>query len=465
MPPHFANGVGDRAADQRLVAGDYTKPPVLSRRTQVWLCLASLAVILYGTLGPLGIHNRAWLAPAPNWSWVPPLLHSDYNDLLTNLAVYVPVGVCLRLLLRRRGRAGWRDLLPAWLLSVLLSYGTELLQQFMPARSANLMDVYVNSSAALLGCLIAAPAQHFARRVHAQAFDSVHSRRGLWTILVWTLIGLMFIVMTSPWRLHHPRVMLGLEEPARMSDHLWLARFAVFAAIGFVVAGRALSRGEEPREVILRTVLRVGSLALLLELAQAALSEHVSSVLHAAMAGAGTACGALIAARRVQPPEPSGSLGRPAPPPTMTAPLLGPRARRVVLFVLLAMVLYATISSALIHTDRSAIRTEPAFTWIPFRAQFEATFSHMLADVFQQCVLFGFLTFLCLYLTQGHARVAALLLLLGMIGTVEIGRACLSGRGAATTGLLLATFSWWVTSRMWSSLYPGPRPDLRVQAT
>jgi VanZ family protein len=469
MPARFTNGVGDRAADQPLVAGDLTKPSVLSRRTQRWLCAASLALIIYGTLGPLGVHQRPWLATAPDWSWVPPQRHSDGNDLLTNIVVYVPVGLCFRLLLRRRGRAGWRDLVPAWLLSVALSYGTELLQQFMPARSANLLDVYVNAAAAFLGCLVAAPMQSLARQAHARAFDALHSRRGLWTSMLWLLLAVTFVIMTSPWRLHRPTMVLGLEEPSRLTDHLWLGRFAAFASIGFVIAGRALLSGREPQEILLRTVVRVGGLALLLELAQAALSEHTSSLLHAAMAAAGTACGALVALRCVRSrPAPPGTRAAPNPRPPVPAIVLpGPHTRRVVLALLIIVLLYATVSSALLHAPTHGARTEPAFSWIPFRAHFETSFSHMLADVFQQCVLYGFLTFLCLYLTHGRGRLAALLLLLGMLGTVEAGQAFVRGHGTDTTAFVLAAFAWGVTTRLWGALYPRrtPAEGVRIHAT
>ncbi len=166
---------GDRHSDQRTTIIDLSKPAVLRRSTLRWWCAACLLTIVYGTLGPIAGGTRPWLASPAAWRWIPPLQPTDANDVLTNLAVYVPVGIASRLLVRRRGRAGRRDLLLAFGLSATLSYATEVMQQAIPARSSNLADVLVNALGALAGCLAAVPAQRAIRRVHALAFVHVQA--------------------------------------------------------------------------------------------------------------------------------------------------------------------------------------------------------------------------------------------------------------------------------------------------
>jgi VanZ family protein len=134
------------------------------------LCVMFLALVVYGTLGPLGLRRGPWIVSVANWQWIPPLRPSDVNDILTNFAVYVPVGIALRLLVRRRGATGWPDFLSSVTLSVALSYATEVLQQAMPTRVSSLTDTLVNGSAALVGSLCAVSAQRGLRRLHVLVF-------------------------------------------------------------------------------------------------------------------------------------------------------------------------------------------------------------------------------------------------------------------------------------------------------
>ena len=99
MPPlDPALRTGDRSSDERAVVGGVAKPPILSRVTLRLLCAGCLVAILYGTLGPLGSSRTPWVVTVAPWRWIPPPQPSDLDDVLTNLAVYFPVGVAFRLL-------------------------------------------------------------------------------------------------------------------------------------------------------------------------------------------------------------------------------------------------------------------------------------------------------------------------------------------------------------------------------
>lgn len=465
LPPRLPVQFADRADDPLGPPAELGKPPVLNRGTLGWLCAGCLALVIYGTLGPLGHGAGPWLTAVSDWRWIPPQVRSDRNDVLTNLLVYVPVGVALRLLVRRRGRAGAPDLLLGLTLAVLLSYTTEFLQQFMPGRSSNLTDVYVNSFAALVGGLLAPTVQHTLRRLHEYAFFHVHLREGTYTVLGWVAVIVAFVLMTWPWELKRPQFTLGFDQPLRFGDPLRFGRFAAFAIVGYFLAGTSIMYGRGRGAAARGAVWRVLLFVLALELAQMVLGEHVSSLLHALVATVGAAAGALAAWLFVRPRQhvPGGvrRLGvtltpvqRPGYPPALT------RTQRVLLTLVLAGTALLTFGLVVLPDAwRGALRTEPLFQWAPFTGHYGASFLVVVLDVLQQSALFAFLTFVCLYLTQGRRPVAALLLLLGLVGTIEVSQAFLEGHAGDTTGFILAAFTWVIATRTWQSLYPRPPVD------
>ncbi len=170
-----ASAFRDRGTDEPF-DGAPRRPPVLRRRTQRGAAGVVLALIVWGTNGPLGTDAQPWLTSVDSWHWLPPWAPSDWNDLATNFAVYLPVGLACRLLVRRRGRAGWVDFILAAALSAALSYCTELAQQAMPARVSSLTDLAVNTAAAVCGALAAPATQRGLRTLHAVS----HARLRAW---------------------------------------------------------------------------------------------------------------------------------------------------------------------------------------------------------------------------------------------------------------------------------------------
>ena len=501
-----SNMPADRATDPRPATPELAKPAVLSRATQRWLCLACLAMIVYGTLGPLGPGHGSWLRQPETWRWMPERLPTDANDVFTNLMVYIPVGIALRLLVRRRGRAGWIDLLLGLTLATMLSYVTELLQQFMPMRSSNLVDIYVNAAGAFLGCLAAVRLQWLLRRLHALIFAHIHLRRGLWSLTTCTALAATFVVMTMPWDLtrpvrflgdasalasvpfdlKRPGAWLGLGQPMAAADPLALGRFTVFVGLGFLLAGRQLYRGCTRRQAVRGAVVRAALFTFALEIAQAALSAHVSSLLHALIASTAAIVGAVLAVRvlevtpaeqvaepdpnplttetapapeKTDTAEPTEQPARPAPAPR-TPPQLSRALQRLGTVALLGVMLTMVGKSVLNGLALPSLRAEPLLEWIPFQGHFAASFSRVIADLVQQLTIFGAITATCLLLTQGRGRLAALLLLLGLTGLIEVCQAFVEGHGADTTSFVIATVAWFVTTRVWASIYPTGQPPI-----
>lgn len=112
----------------------------------------------------------ASLYPFTDWRWPPgqglatlallPVTRWQGGlEMASNLLGYVPLGALLCIAARR---SGWR-LAPTLLLSVLgpaaLSYGTEVLQQFLPRRVPALEDFALNTAGAAAGTLAALAGQ------------------------------------------------------------------------------------------------------------------------------------------------------------------------------------------------------------------------------------------------------------------------------------------------------------------
>lgn len=123
------------------------------------LALVWAALVLYASLYPFtdwrwppgqGLATLA-LLPATRWQ--------GGLEMASNLLGYMPLGALLCIAARR---SGWR-LAPVLTLSVLgpaaLSYGTEVLQQFLPRRVPALEDFALNSAGAAAGTLLALAGQ------------------------------------------------------------------------------------------------------------------------------------------------------------------------------------------------------------------------------------------------------------------------------------------------------------------
>jgi VanZ family protein len=452
---------GDRATDSTHGHDGRAKPPVLSRAALRKLALLCLAVILYGTLGPLGLDHHGWIDTTRPWSWSLPAADTPRDDALTNFFIYLPVGVALRLLCRRRGCAGWRDLLAGAALSVALSYGTELAQQFMPARVASRADFWINSLAAVCGCLIAVHAQRALRHLHTRSFALLHSPGGAWRLLAAIALGIAVLVMTAPWDLKRPKIELGIrvnraeDSPAltaaRDTGSAMLARAAGFAILGFCLSAGQLVRRGCCGEAYRRAVLYVAACALTLELVQMGLAGHVCSVWHALAQTTGGLGGVLLAALVVHAAQSRGGA------PILRQTALGSTAhvRRLAAGVLVVVALYAVLAGMLTAGPPGTLRAEPLIYWTPLAREFLAPLPQIIASLGERLAVFGLLTFACLILARQRGAVLALVLLGALVLMREIGRA-FAGPGASTTTPLLAGLAWYVAVRIWSSVQPRP---------
>jgi len=80
---------------------------------------------------------------------------SGVRDDLLNVLLFAPFGFALGNKIRKQGRSWPAVLLCTWLAGILLSYGIEFLQLYIPERDSGWEDVLTNSTGAAVGCVIA----------------------------------------------------------------------------------------------------------------------------------------------------------------------------------------------------------------------------------------------------------------------------------------------------------------------
>ena len=432
--------------------GGMTKPAVLRRSTLRTLCVVWLGLVIYGTLGPLGYRGDEmavaewivpqWLAPVENWSWFPPghaVNYHRYNDVFTNVLVYVPVGIALALLIRRRGGVRGLELLLAMSLAVGLSYVTELLQQFMPARSADRGDLLVNSAAALLGCLIAPRAQRVIRQGHEYAYERWRDRP--WLVLAWVMTGLTLALMTLPWDLYWPSIEV---EYQRSLDPLDFRRFATFGLLGFLIAMAMIERYGPRGQALGEAIKRIFVCGVLFESAQMFVKSHACGLLDMGTAFVGGLLGIGAA---------SWLAGR-----SLTRGGLPTAARRAsATLLLVGLVLFGLIAGMSGTDVLGADPQGPRVLWCPFQVQFLESFDRVLINAAESLLLYATVAMLCLYLTGGHGQCVALLLLLGMVGVAQTAQILVVGRVADVTPLFMAVAAWLLAVRCWNAFVPRRR--------
>jgi VanZ family protein len=233
------------------------------------LAVAYLLVITYASLQPFtGWHippeeiRRFLTAPWPRWITL--------EDVLLNIAAYVPLGLLLAHALRPT--LGDRlAVAAAALLSVSFSITMEVLQAFMPNRIASNVDVLTNGLGGLIGALAAplfAPTRLLGRRaarlrrewfVYKPSAEVGLVLAGLWifaqlhpTAQLFGTGDLRQTFALPAWYQHTPQLLLsaeaavagfnvlglGLIAAALMRDHMPSGRaLAAVLAAGFIVKG------------------------------------------------------------------------------------------------------------------------------------------------------------------------------------------------------------------------------------
>ena len=122
-------------------------------RFAITLLVAYALLIVYGTLFPLD----DWQSPAINPFTLMlqhELRNTSRSDILTNILVYMPLGVLLIRVFPRRYCPVCK-LIAATLASALLSLSLEYLQAHLPGRVPSIIDLMLNTTGGFTGALLA----------------------------------------------------------------------------------------------------------------------------------------------------------------------------------------------------------------------------------------------------------------------------------------------------------------------
>ncbi len=228
-----------------------------------WLVLATVVLILYGSLFPfrfsaLGEIGRGGLLESLRFE---PMSRAD---LVANLLLYMPFGLCLVL----AWPPHWRRLTTlAWTLiaGTLLSLTVELLQVHASSRVSSLTDVLVNAIGTLAGGLIAIVYLELGTTLRIPGIAAGRPEPApLGVVLLWLAFRLAPFVPTIDWQKYQDAVKPLFVEPefgvldtfrylvgwlvvGYTVRQLWqreYALLALFVIIVIVLAGRIVIVGK-----------------------------------------------------------------------------------------------------------------------------------------------------------------------------------------------------------------------------
>ncbi|HSC06432.1 MAG TPA: VanZ family protein [Steroidobacteraceae bacterium] len=362
-----------------------------------WLVLATALLILYGSLFPfqfaaLGEHGFAALLTSLRFQ------PTSRGDLVANLLLYIPFGLCLVL----AWPAQWRRLtalIATLIVGTLLSLAVELLQVYAPARVSSLTDVIINAVGTLAGGLIALVYLELGTTLR---IPGVVSGRPdpvpLGVLLLWLAFRLAPFVPTIDWQKYKDAIKPLLDPEFAVLDtfrylvgwlvvgytvrQLWrreYALFALFVIVLIVLAGRVM--------VVGKVLVPSEMLALLVCMPLAALFVSIPD-----------------------------------------------RQRATLLIVLLA----ATI--ILQGLKPFQVVAEPqSFSWVPFKNSLSDSLEVNYSVLLEKC--FWYFSLVWLLTRRGLGAAGAAFVTAALLAAIEVAQLWLPGRSAEITDPLLAVIA------------------------
>jgi VanZ family protein len=241
------------------------------QRTARWLLAAAVLLILYGSLFPFEFAPRADLRLSELAASLA-FQHASRGDVVANLLLYVPLGLCMAIALPQRWSGAAKIVLTV-ATGVLLSIAVELVQTMEAARVASLTDVLLNAAGTALGA--AAALLYVALGTHVRVPGLLESRPApvpLGLILLWLCYRLAPFVPTLDWQKFKDslkpvflnpsihafdvlRFLVGWLVIAHAVRLIWRREFAVLAIVTLAAGtqlGRILVVGKElnPAELV-----------------------------------------------------------------------------------------------------------------------------------------------------------------------------------------------------------------------
>lgn len=391
-----------------------------ARRSYTWIILGLYAFLLvYGSLYPW----HGWHEPiASPWRLMSEYSHHySYADLLTNLLVYMPLGLLLTMVARWRGL---QALVLAALIGGGLSLSMEYLQAYDPGRVPSFMDLYLNTAGAACGGLLAQTLRddtRLGRYVHLLRhrffLPGPVVNLGLIALCLWVLAQLSPLVPS----LDMSSLRAGIKPlvytlSGRRPLHIDQLLVYLSAVTGLVLLMRSLLKPGR-RQGLLLALFFLGILFLKVPIVSRQLSME-------ALLGV---VGALL-----------------------LASLLAHLAPRKQWYCAVVLILLAVMIDELRPEAGNALQ---AFNWIPLREQLNNVLLG-LADILATSWPFLALAYLAHRLApriRTHAVVFIGLVLFALMFALEWRQQYIPGRSADITDALIALLSWsaaWLHPRL-----------------
>ena len=392
------------------------------------LAAAYVALVIYGSLFPM----HGWQEANFDFSrllsepWPQDIPRAD---LLTNVLVYIPVGLLIAWVLRLR-----LTLFTAFVLAsaagILLSLGLELIQLALPNRVSSSLDLLANGSGSVMGAAlgilhagvpIAAPL--FALRRHWFQTGPLIDV-GLVAVFLWTLSQLSPFVPSidiANLRAGLSPLWQTLNHPERFQPYQAASYAFYVAGLGFFVA-----RLLRPERAFYLPFFTFIGMVLLFKVPVVGRQLSLE-----ALAGMGTAM-VLVALFKHGP--------------------------KVTMFAAMVAIVAGFITASLWAEQGAWSQIFQPFNWVPFSAQMTNIIG--LPDILADLWPFLALAVLSNLGTQGYARVVVFMVggaaLFSLALALEFQQQTIAGRSPDITDALLALIGW-MLPWLWRPEPPGSR--------
>ncbi|HSW45666.1 MAG TPA: VanZ family protein [Phycisphaerae bacterium] len=428
------------------------KPPVLGRWTIRGFAVLGILGIVYGTLAPFHID------PSRTWSWNLQWHSLVPGDAAANVLIYLPVGIFLRLLLRRRGSWWLTECMASLILAAGLSYLTEACQTVLTQRVPSWVDWSWNVFGATIGLVLAPMFQRLLRRQHAWLYHELRTRpfsaAAAAAIILTTAAALMpFDIQPTP---AHVAVALAriqntsLALPWTAADspvtplsavQLFdkLAAAGCFGLVAFLMTLGQCESGRKRSSAIGFAASRSVALVAAVEMLQLFTIAHVADPRDLAVgwlfACMGAASGGAILARC--------SKGLPRP---------GAVLRGLLVVLAVGVVVRAAVAAACLEGRAAASMS----SWLPMAAGFDRPWYSLLSHYLTNLAQYGLLASLLVLWSRAAGRkpgglaVTLLVVLAALAGQVL---ATLATRSPDTAHLILALLAAWLVLRADRALF------------
>lgn len=452
-------------------AGSVRSATVAEFRISWAWALAALVAVAYGSLVPFDLLPSIYKSSLVSWVEGVRFVVAPLSDRALNLAIFVPIGVCL-VLGRRAGGSVTRGALGAVVFGLAMSVALEATQTQVQSRVGSWYDVISNVTGVAIGVWIAIAARFCGERVVNCASQRLQTRL-FGGIAAFVSLGLFvhglfpFDFVTSSEELFSAFRsarwdVLGVRH-ARLGDPPFvpivgqLAGAGWFVMLGYLSALANRECGRRPTLAFAAAVRHGVVLAALIEAMQLFTGSHVFDVASLLLRAIGVTFGAWSAAFVVD--ELTGGLWRKRPGAAAPVLLLGATLVAEIALLAVGSLGYGGWHVANVNADD--------VSWMPFRSLWQQAPMNAMATCLSSFLWYGPLSFAAaLLLRRCRVRRSWTLATAGVLFVavgVEVLKAGCFGRTPDATDVLLALGASVAAYRVWRVFEGMRRPGVVAQ--